>query len=53
MRRFLFNPNEAAESVVRLCSEESHHITNVLRLAAGTQVELFDGQGNLFLGEKQ
>jgi 16S rRNA (uracil1498-N3)-methyltransferase len=51
MRRFLFNPNEVADSAVRLCSEESHHITNVLRLSAGTQVELFDGQGNLFLGE--
>ena len=51
MRRFLFNPNEASESVVKLCSEESHHITNVLRLVAGTEVELFDGQGNLFLGE--
>lgn len=51
MRRFLFNPNEAADSAVRLCSEESHHITNVLRLEAGTHVELFDGQGNLFLGE--
>ncbi len=51
MRRFLFNSSEAEESVVRLCSEESHHITTVLRLSAGTEVELFDGQGNLFLGE--
>ena len=51
MRRFLFKPNEREDSMVRLCSEESHHITNVLRLAAGAEVELFDGKGKLFLGE--
>lgn len=51
MRRFLFNYKEIEGSIVRLCSEESHHITNVLRLAAGAEVELFDGKGKLFLGE--
>lgn len=51
MRRFLFNPDEVAESSVRLCAEESHHIARVLRLTTGVQVELFDGRGNLFLGE--
>ena len=53
MRRFLFNPNEREDSIVRLCNEESHHITNVLRLAVGAEVELFDGKGKLFLGEIQ
>ena len=51
MRRFLFDPAEVRGSVVTLCREESHHITHVLRLAAGTGVELFDGCGNLFSAE--
>ncbi len=51
MRRFLFDPGEVKGSTVTLCREESHHITTVLRLAVGTGVELFDGCGNLFLGE--
>jgi len=51
MRRFLFNPDDEVESVVLLSGEESHHIARVLRLAVGTEIELFDGQGNLFAGE--
>jgi len=51
MRRFLFNPDEVSDSRVTLCPEESHHVARVLRLKAGTQIELFDGKGHLFLAE--
>lgn len=50
MRRFFFDPKDRNGDDVRLSEEESHHIVKVLRLKAGTNVELFDGSGSLYLG---
>lgn len=50
MRRFLIAPDGETRSPVELSAEESHHITRVLRLAAGDEIELFDGQGHVFRG---
>jgi 16S rRNA (uracil1498-N3)-methyltransferase len=42
-RRF-FAPDLGGETVV-LAADEAHHLTEVLRVAEGAQVVLFDGQG--------
>jgi 16S rRNA (uracil1498-N3)-methyltransferase len=41
----LFVPPERIGEVVRLSPEQSRHLETVLRLAAGDEVEIFDGQG--------
>ena len=51
MRRFFFNPAERIGEMVILSDYESHHILSVLRLSAGMQVELFDGQGGIHQAE--
>ena len=48
MRRFFFNPGAMAGDLVELDHEESHHISKVLRLQVGTEIELIDGRGSLF-----
>lgn len=48
MRRFYFDPTTRKGDNVFLSEEESHHITKVLRLSAGTGVELLDGQGTVY-----
>lgn len=48
MRRFLFNPATGDGDVVFLSEEESRHISRVLRMLPGTEVELFDGAGTVF-----
>jgi len=48
MNRFLFDPAAVKEDEVFLSEEESRHISKVLRMRPGTEVELFDGTGTVF-----
>ena len=48
MRRFYFDPASRSGNRVFLSPEESHHISKVLRLPAGSRVELLDGLGTVF-----
>ena len=45
MRPFLYNGQIDIDSTIFLPEEESHHITTVLRLQPGAEIELFDGEG--------
>jgi len=42
----LVDAGELEKDVVVLSSEESHHLARVLRVQAGQEITLFDGQGN-------
>ena len=48
MRRFYFSPEQRKGNKVRLESDESKHISKVLRLGVGADVELLDGRGNIY-----
>ncbi len=48
MNRFLFDPSTVDGDAVRLSEEESRHISRVLRMRPGTEIELFDGDGAVF-----
>ncbi len=48
MRRFFFDPLSRKEDTLFLAEEESRHVTKVLRLSAGSEIELLDGQGTLY-----
>ena len=48
MNRFLFNPAAVMDGEVFLSEEESRHISKVLRMRPGTEVELFDGTGLVY-----
>ncbi|NNK56214.1 MAG: 16S rRNA (uracil(1498)-N(3))-methyltransferase [Desulfofustis sp.] len=50
MRRFYISPDALNSDPVILDQEESHHLTRVLRLREGDEVELFDGTGALYTG---
>jgi 16S rRNA (uracil1498-N3)-methyltransferase len=43
----LVDAQELTKDVVRLSSEESHHLSRVLRVQTGQEITLFDGQGNV------
>jgi len=45
LRRFFAPPEQWAEDRVVLDREETHHLSRVLRLAAGARVAVCDGQG--------
>lgn len=51
MRRFFFQDEQRRGDVVLLGSRESHHISRVLRLREGEQVELCDHDGSVFAAE--
>jgi len=51
MRRFFFEPAQRRGVIVRLDGDESRHVQKVLRLTIGTDIELFDGCGELFSGK--
>jgi len=51
MRRFLFDQATGDGEVVFLSEEESRHISRVLRMRPGTEIELFDGSGTVFKAE--
>ncbi len=48
MRRFFFDPNSRSGDKVILSEEESRHISKVLRLEPGTEIELLDGKGAVY-----
>ena len=54
-RRFYAPPERfsADGTSVRLGTEETRHLRNVLRLKAGDEIYLFDGLGREFSGEVQ
>ena len=49
MRRFYLESKEILQGDVTLDRDQSHHIRKVLRLQAGEEISLFDGQGNSYL----
>lgn len=48
MRRFFFEKGSRQDDSVTLDEGESRHITKVLRLEPGSEIELLDGEGGLF-----
>jgi len=48
MRRFFIQPEQAKEQRLTLSVEESKHITRVLRLTAGSNLELIDGSDSVY-----
>lgn len=47
MRRFFIDPATVGDAKATITGDEAHHICDVLRLKPGTDVELFDGNGNI------
>ncbi|NOR24610.1 MAG: 16S rRNA (uracil(1498)-N(3))-methyltransferase [Desulforhopalus sp.] len=48
MRRFFFDPSSRNGDKAFLSEEESRHISKVLRLKTGDEIELLDGLGTLY-----
>jgi 16S rRNA (uracil1498-N3)-methyltransferase len=48
MRRFFFDPISRRGDNIFLAEEESRHVAKVLRLSAGSEIELLDGQGAVY-----
>lgn len=51
MRRFFFNPERETGNRILITGSEARHMTTVLRMQPGAEVELFDGRGRIVLGE--
>ncbi len=51
MRRFYIKPEDFTDNSALLDAEQSKHLKNVLRLAEGAKVRVFNGTGNEFLCE--
>lgn len=51
MRRFFFSPQQRHNDIICLSAEESKHITKVLRLQPGKQIELLDGSNKVYTAE--
>ena len=51
MRRFFYNPEQETGDRILITGSEARHITTVLRMQSGTEVELFDGRGGTVQGE--
>ncbi len=51
MHRFFGKPDRDAPGRATLRDEEAHHAIHVVRLKAGDDVEVFDGQGQIWTGE--
>lgn len=49
-RRFFAPPSAIRDGTARLPPDELHHLRDVLRLAPGTPVEVFDGAGSSYTG---
>jgi 16S rRNA (uracil1498-N3)-methyltransferase len=48
--RFLVSDVDPRASLVTLPTDETHHLTHVLRLGQGAEVSVFDGRGREWLG---
>ena len=51
MRRFYSPPDQFNGMTVKLSTEETRHLRDVLRLSLGDQVQIFNGEGREFLAE--
>jgi 16S rRNA (uracil1498-N3)-methyltransferase len=51
MKRFYAPPEQFEDDSVRLAIEETRHLRDVLRMKAGDQAQVFDGDGREFLVE--
>ena len=51
MRRFFINPAQLHNNRGLITDQEARHISQVLRLKAGTHLELFDGEGMVYQAE--
>ena len=51
MRRFFIEKDDIKGSTVTLREDEAHHLKTVLRMEAGTLVELIDVQGSIYIAE--
>lgn len=51
MRRFYAPPEQFQDQIVALALEETRHLRDVLRMKAGENAQVFDGEGNEFLAE--
>lgn len=51
MRRFYAPPESFGGDQIILSLEETRHLRDVLRLRAGNEIHVFDGEGREFLGE--
>ena len=49
-RRFFIPPDRIRDGIAILTADQAHHLRAVLRLRAGDDVELFDGEGNAYSG---
>jgi len=49
--RFHIQPTDSSSERIQLDDNEAHHAIHVLRVRSGDQIELFDGQGNLYQAE--
>jgi 16S rRNA (uracil1498-N3)-methyltransferase len=49
-RRFFVPKDGIGESSAELPPEQAHHLHRVLRIGNGAEVELFDGEGGVYLG---
>ena len=50
-RVFVSEEHPAEDEILRLTGEESHHLSKVLRVGVGTQVEAMDGRGKVWRTE--
>jgi len=50
-RRFFIPPDRIRNGIAILTADQAHHLRSVLRLRAGDDVELFDGEGNAYSGK--
>ena len=50
MPQFLVAPEDVSRSVFRLLGPEAFHVSRVMRLGAGAELDLFDGKGGRFKG---
>ena len=51
MRRFYAPPEQFDGTSVKLTTEETRHLRDVLRLSTGDQVQIFNGEGKEFVAE--
>ncbi len=51
MRRFFFDPGQERDGRILVTGSEARHLTTVLRIQPGTEVELYDGRGGIVRGE--
>lgn len=51
MPRFFVSPEQIGEKTVTFTGEDAHHISHSLRMTAGENVTVCDGQGNEYLCE--